>query len=391
MRKVGGYLFGARRSHIVLRLVSLKRNQMLIQWFFLTLFGNDSIARVVCFSLNGRTARRNLWLVVLFRPFGVAVLAFGHLHLLLRLVSSELFYPLLSFPLYLFDLVPFEFFKVIRVCGFIHFDLKCNIFRLVFSHHRFGFFHGEENSFRLCFYLLLLLLFPVVFLVSFWLFVSIAFLDFDLPWGERFLCLWVSIEIWMVRPFFFLFFVLIAFVWLIQWLLHVLRRFSFIISLIVILIFISRLLVFFFLPSFSELVQVRFFEIELLLKALVPLLRVERDLVQPYAFLADFWFKSWIWIGLWLCDIGPDKTMAIFGVVIEDRILTDVSLECFFLFRGFWFLNRSRSGFLPIVHDRQHDLFLHKNLLALLLLLLLLVGRDNIAYLVLVVQFLLSV
>lgn len=60
MRKVGGYLFGARRSHIVLRLVSLKRNQMLIQWFFLTLFGNDSIARVVCFSLNGRTARRNL-------------------------------------------------------------------------------------------------------------------------------------------------------------------------------------------------------------------------------------------------------------------------------------------------------------------------------------------
>jgi hypothetical protein len=105
-------------------------------------------------AFDGGAARGNGIGFVVFWFFGVAVLALGHLHLLLRLVSSELHYPFLSFPLNFSNPLHFKLFQVFRVMRLIHLDLIRIVFMRFFSYHRFRLLHCQKYPFWLNFRLI---------------------------------------------------------------------------------------------------------------------------------------------------------------------------------------------------------------------------------------------
>ena len=127
-------------------LVLFKRNQLIFMFSFWSVlhFGRSVhiafsfylIAFWNFYLMNG------LFLMFFMFAWSQTISWFGLLNFLLRLLLSIFLNPFLSFSLHLFYFLFSELFQMVRVVRFIHFDLKCIIFRHLFSCHRFRLFHG---------------------------------------------------------------------------------------------------------------------------------------------------------------------------------------------------------------------------------------------------------
>ena len=173
--------------------VLVKRNQLIFVFsFWSVLHFGRSVHIAFSFDLSA------FWNLYLMHWFFLMLFMFarsqtiswlGLLNFLLRFLSSILLNPFLSFFLHFFYFLFPELFQMVRVVWFIHFDLKCIIFRHLFSCHRFRLFHSQKDSLILVFWNNLFLRLSL----------SISFFRFRLIWLRHFCFFEVrGVNIWHI-------------------------------------------------------------------------------------------------------------------------------------------------------------------------------------------------
>lgn len=145
--------------------------------------------------------------------------------------------------------------------------------------------------------------------------------------------------------------------------------------------FFSFLLPFIFLflslPSFSQQIQIRLLESNLLLQTFITLFRIKSNFLQISSPFALFWLEVCIRVNRAYYRFDVNLT------IFERRFLRLFRMIGFWALRSIKFFGLWFVASLAIIENGHHDLLLYARLLLLLLLLLPFVGGDDVTHFVL--------